>query len=199
MYIQTEATPNPNTLKFLPGQQVLAEGVMNFSSAADVAGKSPLAEVIFQIPGVTQVFLSHDFISVSKEEDGDWDRIRGQIITTVLEHFIAGRPVITDGQENSQKNHGEHEDIEEDEIVKEIKELIEIKVRPAVAQDGGDITFKSFKNGIVYLEMHGACSGCPSSTITLKNGIENMLKHYIPEVIAVESADELYHDENFDL
>ncbi len=181
MFIQTETTPNPNTLKFLPGQTVLASGSKFYTSAA-MAEESPLALSLFQIPGVNAIFLGADFITITKDASFDWSLMKADLLTSVMDFFMAGHPVV-----HSRTAPASGESAAEDsDIVKEIKEMIEIRVRPAVAQDGGDIVFHSFRDGVVYLEMHGSCAGCPSSTLTLKQGIENMLKHYIPEVIAVE-------------
>ena len=180
MFIQTEATPNPQTLKFLPNTQVLATGTAFFTSAED-AGISPLASELFKIDGVSAVFLGSDFITVTKADDFDWSLLKAPILTLIMDFFVAKRPVM-----GVAKKTAVNED--ESDIIKQIRELIETRVRPAVAQDGGDIIFHSFEDGIVKLELHGSCSGCPSSTITLKNGVENMLKHYIPEIIAVEAV-----------
>jgi Fe-S cluster biogenesis protein NfuA len=182
MFIQTEPTPNPMTLKFLPGQAVLGEGT-RFYTSGKAAAESPLAESLFAIDGVSAIFLGSDFITVTKKHDLEWSLIKTDLLTTIMDHFVAGKPVIL-GQTERKKASVEGEDA----IVTQIKELIETRVRPAVAMDGGDIVFHSFEDGIVKLEMHGACSGCPSSTFTLKQGIENMLKHYIPEVLSVEPA-----------
>jgi Fe-S cluster biogenesis protein NfuA len=182
MFIQTEPTPNPMTLKFLPGQAVLGEGT-RFYTSAKAAAESPLAERLFGIDGVSAIFLGSDFVTVTKKHDMEWSLIKTDILTTIMDHYVAGKPVIL-GQVERKKASVEGEDA----IVTQIKELIETRVRPAVAMDGGDIVFHSFADGVVKLEMHGSCSGCPSSTLTLKNGIENMLKHYIPEVVAVEAA-----------
>lgn len=179
MFIQTEETPNPATLKFLPGRDVLGRGTADFASA-DNAGNSPLAQRLFEVEGVTRVFLGADFIAVSKEEGRDWYLLKPSILGVIMEHFAAGRPVLT---ETVADDNAVSED--DDEIVAQIKELLDMRVRPAVAQDGGDITFHGFDKGVVYLTMKGACAGCPSSTATLKAGIENMLRHYIPEVVEV--------------
>ena len=187
MYIQTEETPNPNTLKFIPGEVVLPNGTASFKTQEDAKEKSELAYVLFEINGVETVFFGSDFVTVTKSEDESWDMMKAHILTTIMEHYISGRPVIKGLEENKYLNNSTDINEDDDEIVKDIKELIETRVRPAVAEDGGDIIYQSFKDGIVYLELHGACSGCPSSTITLKNGIESMLKHYIPEVEAVEA------------
>lgn len=191
MFIQTEPTPNPNTLKFLPGQDVTgAAGIYDFDSA-EAGAASPLARTLFEIDGVERVFLAGDFLSVSKTDAADWRHVRPLVLAAVMDHFTAGLPVLEDAAAASQPQ----EDTtvyegEAAEIVAEIKELIETRVRPAVAQDGGDIIFNKFEpdTGIVHLHMRGACAGCPSSTYTLKMGIENMLKAYVPEVTAVEAV-----------
>jgi Fe-S cluster biogenesis protein NfuA len=181
MFIQTEQTPNPATLKFLPGCPVMTSGTANFTSE-EAANISPLAERIFSLPEVTGVFLGADFVTVTKTEEGDWYRLKPAILAVIMEHFTAGRPVLVVGAPA-----GTTEE-EEDEVVAQIKELLETRVRPAVAQDGGDIIFHDFEDGVVYLHMQGSCSGCPSSTATLKAGIENMLRHYIPEVVEVRAV-----------
>ena len=183
MFIQTESTPNPATLKFLPGRDVMGEGAVADFPSADTAGRSPLAKALFSIPEVSRVFFGADFISVTKR-DGDWKHLKPAILGAVMEHFTQGHPLLEGGADEAEETFSD----EDSEIVGQIKELIETRVRPAVAQDGGDIIFKGFHDGIVQLELHGACSGCPSSTATLKQGIENMLKHYVPEVIAVEAV-----------
>lgn len=180
MFIQTESTPNPATLKFLPGQAVLGAGTADFTSA-DAASTSPLAYRVFRIEGVTGVFLGADFITVTKTEAVDWDHIKPAILGAIMEHFQSGQPAI---EGEAATGHAEH-DGPDSQIVDQIKDLLDTRVRPAVAQDGGDITFHGFDRGIVYLHMQGACAGCPSSTLTLKMGIENLLKHYIPEVVEV--------------
>ena len=182
MFIQTESTPNPATLKFLPGRTVLEAGTADFPSP-DAAGKSPLATRIFAVPGVTAVFFGTDFVTVTKEENVDWAHIKPAILGAVMEHFQSGAPVI-EGAEAATGGHADHSGPDSD-IVRQIKELLDTRVRPAVAQDGGDITFHGFDRGVVYLHMQGACAGCPSSTLTLKMGIENLLRHYIPEVTEV--------------
>jgi Fe-S cluster biogenesis protein NfuA len=179
MFIQTEQTPNPATLKFLPGRDVLGRGTADFPTP-ETAVRSPLAQRLFEIEGVVGVFLGADFVTITKDGDRDWYLLKPSILGVIMEHFTAGRPVIN---ETSADDNAAHED--DDEIVAQIKELLDTRVRPAVAQDGGDITFQGFENGIVYLNMKGSCSGCPSSTATLKAGIENMLRHYIPEVVEV--------------
>ncbi|WP_377508627.1 NifU family protein [Octadecabacter sp. R77987] len=181
MFIQTESTPNPATLKFLPGQTVLASGTADFASA-DAAAVSPLAQRIFAVSGVAAVFFGTDFVTVTKSDDTDWDHIKPAVLGAVMEHYQSGKPVMEGEQAAS--GHAEHTG-EDGEIVNQIKELLDTRVRPAVAQDGGDITFHGFDRGIVYLHMQGACAGCPSSTLTLKMGIENLLRHYIPEVVEV--------------
>ena len=182
MFIQTESTPNPATLKFLPGQTVLEMGTADFPSA-DTAGKSPLANRIFAVDGVTGVFLGNDFVTVTKADATEWDHIKPAILGAVMEHFQSGQPAM-DGDGAGSGGHAEHTG-EDGAIVDQIKELLDTRVRPAVAQDGGDITFHGFERGVVYLHMQGACAGCPSSTLTLKMGIENLLRHYIPEVVEV--------------
>lgn len=182
MFIQTESTPNPATLKFLPGQTVLETGTADFPSA-ETAARSPLAERLFKVQGVTGVFFGNDFVTVTKAEDTEWDHMKPAILGAIMEHFQSGQPVLQDDQASG-SGHAEHSG-EDSEIVGQIKELLDTRVRPAVAQDGGDITFHGFDRGVVYLHMQGACAGCPSSTITLKMGIENLLRHYIPEVTEV--------------
>lgn len=185
MFIQTEETPNPATLKFIPdGKSVLEGGVAEFKNQQQAATKSPLALQLFEICGVESVFFGKDFITITKSPETDWSKIKAEILATIMDFFVSRKPVMFESF-NSKPIDEQNED---SEIVKQIKELIEIKVRPAVAMDGGDITFHSFEEGIVRLILKGSCSGCPSSTITLKNGIENMLKHYIPEVEAVEQV-----------
>ena len=182
MFIQTESTPNPATLKFLPGQTVLEAGTADFPSP-EAAEKSPLAARVFAVSGVTGVFFGNDFVTVTKAEDVDWDHIKPAILGAVMEHYQSGQPVMGSGQ-TTNSGHAEHSG-EDAAVVGQIKELLDTRVRPAVAQDGGDITFHGFERGVVYLHMQGACAGCPSSTLTLKMGIENLLRHYIPEVTEV--------------
>ena len=184
MFIQTEQTPNPATLKFLPGRTVMEAGTANFPERG-AAARSPLAERLFQLPEVSGVFLGADFITVTKAEDSEWHRLKPAVLAAIMEHFTAGRPVIVGDAPHPDAGAPAEDD---DEIVSQIKELLETRVRPAVAMDGGDITFEDFEDGIVYLHMQGACSGCPSSTATLKAGIENMLRHYIPEVVEVRAV-----------
>ena len=183
MFIQTEATPNPATLKFLPGQTVMQTGSADFPSA-DQADASPLASRIFGVQGVVGVFLGPDFVSVSKNDTVDWAHIKPAILGAILEHYQSGDPVMAGQGVGADDGHAAH-DGPDSEVVGQIKELLDTRVRPAVAQDGGDITFHGFDGGIVYLTMKGACAGCPSSTMTLKHGIENLLRHYIPEVTEV--------------
>ncbi len=182
MFIQTESTPNPATLKFLPGQTVLETGTADFP-AADTAGGSPLASRIFAVEGVTGVFFGTDFVTVTKAAPVAWEHIKPAILGAIMEHYQSGAPVMTEAG-GSASGHAEHTG-PDGEIVRQIKELLDTRVRPAVAQDGGDITFHGFERGVVYLHMQGACAGCPSSTLTLKMGIENLLRHYIPEVVEV--------------
>ena len=181
MFIQTEQTPNPATLKFLPGREVLPSGTANFPDAASAA-RSPLAERLFTVDGVVGVFFGSDFVSVTKEDAREWYLLKPAILGVIMEHFTAGRPVLLEDAGTGDAGHSAGDD---SEIVIQIKELLDTRVRPAVAQDGGDIVFRGFDKGVVYLHMQGACSGCPSSTATLKMGIENMLRHYIPEVVEV--------------
>ena len=181
MYIQTEQTPNPATQKFLPGRIVLAEGTADFPNA-ESAARSPLAKRLFEVAGVAGVFLGSDFVTVTKSEDADWLALKPLVLHALMDHFVSGAPALESADEAGQAHAASEAD---DEIVAQIKELIETRVRPAVAADGGDITFQGFENGVVYLNMRGSCSGCPSSTLTLKTGIENMLRHYVPEVVEV--------------
>lgn len=182
MFIQTEETPNPLTLKFNPGVPIMPSGTLFLTSAED-AKPSPLAQELFRVEGVTAIFLGSDFITVTKNAGASWETLKPLLLTSIMDHLIAGKPVVLETTENAASDNEGDSD-----IVKQIKELIEMRVRPAVAQDGGDIIFRGFHDGIVQLELHGSCSGCPNSTITLKNGIENMLKHYVPEVVAVEAV-----------
>ena len=191
MFIQTEATPNPATLKFLPGKEVLAEGTADFRDAEAAAQASPLAGKLFSIPGVTGVFFGYDFVTVTKDEGLEWQHLKPAILGAIMEHFMSGAPMMSAGsQENSEQadQDGEFYAEADQEIVVTIKELLETRVRPAVAQDGGDITFRGYENGTVFLHMKGACAGCPSSTATLKHGIQNLLKHFVPEVQQVEQV-----------
>lgn len=189
MFIQTEATPNPATLKFLPGLRVMEHGTAEFRSSAD-ASASPLAQRLFGIDGIAGVFLGDDFISVTKT-DGEWHHLKPMILGAIMEHFTTGQPVMaTDGEVGDGIGDGDAPTFDEAdrEIVEQITELLETRVRPAVAQDGGDITFQGFEKGVVYLNMRGACAGCPSSTMTLKNGIERLLQHFVPEVTEVRQT-----------
>ena len=180
MFIQTEATPNPNVLKFLPGREVMGEGSRDFRDADD-ASASPLAAEIFAIPGVTRVFFGPDFITVGKLPGRDWAHVKAPILAAIMDHFTSGVALFAGDGEAVGHDEGAYEG-ETAQIVAEIEDLLDTRIRPAVAQDGGDIIFNRFENGGVYLHMQGSCSGCPSSTMTLKQGIENMLRHYIPEV-----------------
>ena len=184
MFIQTEDTPNPETLKFIPGVVVLNSGTADFSNLK-TTDNSPLASRLFKIEGVSRVFLASDFISVTKESHLDWNTLKPSILTGIMEHFSSGLPSIYDTNEKNNDTNSS----EDTETIKQIKDLLETRVRPAVAMDGGDITFCSFESGVVTLQMKGACAGCPSSTATLKMGIENMLRHYIPEVTEVRAAE----------
>lgn len=188
MFIQTESTPNPETLKFLPGRDVLGAGGRDFSEPESAAA-SPLAAAIFEIEGVRRVYLGPDFLTVAKDPAIEWPHLKPHVLAAIMEHFVAERPVLLEGEGDAEEADIAYEG-DAAEIVKELKELIEVRVRPAVARDGGDITFHSWDhaNGIVRLNMKGACAGCPSSTMTLKQGIENMLRHYVPEVLGVEQV-----------
>jgi Fe-S cluster biogenesis protein NfuA len=181
MFIQTEETPNPATLKFIPGRVVLAAGTRDFRDAEE-ARVSPLAERIFSIDGVSGVFLGHDFVTVTKDA-AEWPHIKPAVLGAIMEHYLSGAPVIVEG--SSEDADDDNYDEADAETVAVIKDLIETRVRPAVANDGGDITFQGFRDGIVFLHMRGACSGCPSSTATLKQGIENLLRHFVPDVVEV--------------
>ncbi len=183
MFIQTESTPNPATLKFLPGRPVLEGSPRDFLTS-ESAGEAPLARALFAIPGVAGVFLGSDFIAVTKDAT-EWQHIKPSILGAIMEHYVSGAPMLT-ASAASESEQDEFFKVEDQEIVETIKDLIETRVRPAVANDGGDIIFKGFRDGTVYLSMKGACAGCPSSTATLKNGVQNLLRHFIPEVQAVE-------------
>lgn len=186
MFIQTEATPNPATLKFLPGRDVLGEGHVADFPNPEAAERSPLAIRLFAVDGVTGVFFGSDFITVTKA-DGEWQHLKPALLGAIMEHFTGGAPVLYGSDTGEAASaHAEHEG-EDAEIVREIKEVLDTRIRPAVAQDGGDITFQGFEAGIVYLNMQGSCAGCPSSTVTLKRGVENTLKHYVPEVVEVRA------------
>jgi Fe-S cluster biogenesis protein NfuA len=181
MFIQTEETPNPATLKFLPGRTVMEEGTADFRTS-DAAAKSPLARALFQVGGVGGVFFGSDFVSVTKADEAEWFALKPAVLAAIMDHFTSGLPVMEPAEA------GAGHDPEDSEIVIQIKEILDTRVRPAVAQDGGDIVFQSFDDGIVYLHMQGSCAGCPSSTATLKAGIENMLRYYIPEVVEVRAV-----------
>jgi Fe-S cluster biogenesis protein NfuA len=184
MFIQTEATPNPASLKFLPGRMVLGSGTAEYRSA-DEAGSSPLAERLFAIQNVGGVFLGGDFITVTKS-DGEWQHIKPAVLGAIMEHFMSGIPTL---REEPKDDDGEEFFDEADaDTVATIKDLIETRVRPAVAQDGGDITFRGFRDGVVFLNMRGSCAGCPSSTATLKHGIQNLLRHFVPEVREIQEV-----------
>ena len=184
MFIQTEATPNPATLKFLPGRTVLGDGTLEFRDR-DTAGRSPLAEKLFDIQGVTGVFYGSDFVTVTRD-GSDWQHLKPAILGAIMEHYMSGAPLLTDG--SAEPDAEEFFDAADAETVATIKELIETRVRPAVANDGGDITFRGYKEGIVYLDMKGSCAGCPSSTATLKHGIQNLLRHFVPDVVEVQQT-----------
>ena len=187
MFIQTEQTPNPETLKFLPGRVVMEDGTAFYQSVNDTSD-SPLAKKLFYVDGVIGVFLGSDFITITKKENLEWQVLKPSILGSIMDHFNSGEENITKKNQED-KNNSLEEDPNDTDVVKQIKELLDTRVRPAVAMDGGDIIYNSFKDGIVYLHMQGACSGCPSSTATLKMGIENMLKHYVPEVKEVKPID----------
>lgn len=184
MFIQTEITPNPDSLKFLPGRLVLESGTASFYKDKDCSS-SPLAKKLLEIPSIIGVFFGHDFITLTKASDADWFTLKPLVLGHIMEHFVADLPVILDKESDVSPSLNN-----QDPLVQQIQELIDTKVRPAVAQDGGDIVFYSFENGVVYLKMHGACAGCPSSSATLKSGIENMLKYYVPEVLEVRAVSE---------
>jgi Fe-S cluster biogenesis protein NfuA len=187
MFIQTESTPNPATLKFLPGREVMGEGAVADFPTPEAAARSPLARALFGIPDVARVFFGSDFISVTKG-DGDWKHLKVPVLAAIMDHFTRGLALMegTSEETDDSASYGEADP----EVVAQIRELIDTRVRPAVAQDGGDIIYKGFDggSGIVFLHLQGSCAGCPSSTMTLKNGIENMLRHYVPEVNAVEAV-----------
>ena len=186
MFIQTEATPNPATLKFIPGRTVLDTGTMEFASR-EAAARSPLAERLFGVPGVSGVFYGYDFVTVTKA-DGDWQHLKPAILGAIMEHYMSGAPLLADGtagNDEATDADGEFFNEADADTVATIKDLIETRVRPAVANDGGDITFRGFKDGVVYLNMKGSCAGCPSSTATLQHGIQNLLRHFVPDVVEV--------------
>ena len=181
MFIQTEQTPNPATLKFLPGRAIMTRGTAHFSHAG-AAASSPLAARLFEVDGVTAVFLGADFVSVTKDEALEWYVLKPSILGALMEHLTAGLPIVEETDEATLP------ETDDDEVVTQIKDLLDTRVRPAVAMDGGDIIFHGFEDGVVYLQMQGACQGCPSSTATLKMGVENLLRHYVPEVARVEAV-----------
>lgn len=183
MFIEFEETPNPDTLKFLPGRAVLERGTRDFAQVED-ADDSPLAQALFSLDGVVHVFLGPDFVAVGKSAAADWDDVKPRVLTALMRHFAAGAPAVLAALAESASERGGEE---EDEIVRQIREILETRVAPAVARDGGHIAFSRFENGIVFLRMEGACAGCPSSMITLRHGVENLLKHFVPEIVAVEA------------
>lgn len=192
MFIETEATPNPQALKFLPGRVVMPAGTREFTSP-ESAVASPLAEVLFDLGDVTNVLFGHDFIAVTAAPGADWGTLKPQVLDLLLDHFAAQMPLFHGGSADGFSVPGEDpavvdEDPADADVIAQIRDLIDTRVRPAVANDGGDITYRGFRDGVVYLQMQGACSGCPSSTATLKNGIENLLRHYVPEVTEVRAA-----------
>lgn len=191
MFIETETTPNPATLKFLPGQEVMAAGTRDFASEEEAAA-SPLAEALFSLGDVTGVFFGREFVSVTAGPGSDWSQLKPQVVSILLDHFVSGAPLFAEASAAGISVPAEDDDMGNDpadaDIVEQIKDLIETRVRPAVANDGGDIVYRGFREGVVYLTMQGACSGCPSSAATLKQGIEGLLKHYVPEVTEVRAA-----------
>ena len=184
MFIRTESTPNPNALKFLPDTEISSIGPVFFNTQEEVKGKSLLALKLFAVEGVKSVFYGQDFVTITKEDDSQWDFLKPEILTIIMDYIISGLPII-ESQAEAPSHNGDISSIE-----KEIIEIIETRVRPSVAMDGGDIIYKGFENGVVYLQLRGACSGCPSSSVTLKNGIESMLQHFVPEVKSVEAFEE---------
>jgi len=185
MFIQTEATPNPSTLKFLPGRTVMADGTLHMPDS-EAATRSPLAQKLFQIDGVRGVFFGNDFITVTKGP-AEWQHLKPAILGAIMEHYMSGQPIVLADERPVADGDGEFFDPADAETVATIKELLETRVRPAVAADGGDITFRGFKEGIVYLAMQGSCAGCPSSTATLKHGIQNLMRHFLPDVREVQA------------
>jgi Fe-S cluster biogenesis protein NfuA len=186
MFIQTEATPNPATLKFLPGKPVLPGGTRDYRDAA-AAAESPLAQKLFSVAGVSGVFLGQDFITVTRSGT-EWQHLKPAVLGLIMDHYLSGEPVLLDEAAEGGTKTDEFFSEGDSEIVTTIKQLLDTRVRPAVAQDGGDITFQGFREGIVYLNMKGSCAGCPSSTATLKHGIENLLRHFVPEVSEVRAV-----------
>ena len=193
MFIETETTPNPSTLKFLPGEQVMASGTREFASP-EAAVASPLAEALFDTGEVTNVLFGRDFVAVTAGPGADWSSLKPQVVGVLLDHFVSGAPLFQGGNADFVVPGGGDDEamipdaLEHAEIVEQIKDLLETRIRPAVANDGGDITYRGFRDGVVFLKMQGACAGCPSSTATLKHGIESLLKHYVPEVNEVRAA-----------
>ncbi len=191
MFIETETTPNPATLKFLPGEQVMAAGTREFTND-DEAEASPLAAALFSLGDVSGVFFGRDFVSVTAGQGVDWSALKGQVVAVLLDHFVSGAPLFSGPDASGIAVAADDTDYGEDpadaDVVAQIKELLETRVRPAVANDGGDIVYRGFREGVVYLQMQGSCSGCPSSSATLKQGIEGLLKHYVPEVAEVRAA-----------
>ena len=186
MFIETEATPNPDTLKFLPGKTILEAGTANFTDP-DTAEASPLAVAMFALSGVSGVFLGHDFVTITKSHESDWDELKANVLAGLMQFFASGAAILNAGATAEEAS--VDEDDADADIVIQIKSLIDEKIRPAVAGDGGDIVYRGFREGVVYLQMQGACAGCPSATITLKHGIENLLKYYVPEVVDVRAVD----------
>ncbi len=186
MFIQTEKTPNPATVKFIPGREVMPSGTAHFPDA-ESAGRSPLAERLFQVEAVSGVFFGSDFISVTKSDEAEWHLLKPAILGVIMEHYVSDQPLFSEAA-GADDEGGVEAGGEDANIVAQIRELLDTRVRPAVAQDGGDIIFQGFEKGVVYLQLRGACSGCPSSTVTLKAGIENMLKHYVPEIVEVRAV-----------
>jgi len=184
MFIQTEATPNPATLKFIPGRTVMSEGTLDMPDETSAA-RSPLAERLFGVPGVSGVFFGSDFVTVTKSV-GEWQHLKPAILGAIMEHFMSGQPILSGNQPAALESESEFFDDKDAKTVETIKDLLETRIRPAVAGDGGDITFRGFKDGIVFLAMKGSCAGCPSSSATLKHGIQNLLKHFLPDVREVQ-------------
>ena len=182
MFIQTENTPNPNTVKFLPGKPVMESGVVEFKTLEE-ANISVLGQKLFGLDEVEGVFFGHDFISITKSDGAEWEGLKTRVMAAIMDHYMSGQSLFREGMEPQASDSA---DIEEDELSAQIRELIDTRVRPMVAMDGGDIIFERFEDGIAYLRMRGACSGCPSATMTLKSGVENMLRHYVPEVLEVQ-------------
>jgi Fe-S cluster biogenesis protein NfuA len=185
MFIETQPTPNPETMKFLPGETVLSSGTAEFTSADSAAGRSPLAEKLLNMDGVERILFGGDFISVTKSSAKDWMQLKPLILAAIFEQFSGDQPILMVRPDEIPTQEGDH-----NPVISQIRELLETRIRPAVARDGGDVVFRSFDRGIVYLQMRGACSGCPSATMTLKMGIENMLRHYIPDVLEVRAVRE---------